>query len=113
MEGDGSLIVRMLDNLIQNSIAHNPGGCRIVVAVRSMENGCEYSVTDNGTGLSAQQLEQFNAAAFPEPSHTASGEVAHGLGLRLVQQIVAAHGASIAYTTSPAVGLCVTVVFAV
>lgn len=102
MQGDRSLISRMLGNLIQNSISHNPDGCHIIVAVHKTPQGFQYSVTDNGSGLSDKQLEQFNAGAFSGPDYEANGETAHGFGLRLVHQIVKAHEGSMAYENSPA-----------
>lgn len=113
MQGDCSLISRMLGNLIQNSISHNPDGCHIIVTVRKVAKGCKFSVTDDGAGLSEKQLEQFNAGIFSEPNYKANGETAHGFGLRLVQQIVKSHAGSITYENIPASGLSVKMFFPV
>lgn len=107
MQGDDSLISRMLGNLIQNSISHKPDGCHIIVTVRKVTNGCEYSVTDDGAGLSKKQLKDFNDGIFSEANYKENGDTAHGFGLRLVQQIIKAHGGSIAYENGLTSGLSV------
>lgn len=113
MQGDYSLLSRMLSNLIQNSISHNPNGCHIIVTVRKVAKGFKYLVTDNGTGISEKQLEQFNAGSFSSTNYKASGETNHGFGLRLVQQIVKAHGGSITYEKVPPSGLSIKIFFTV
>lgn len=111
MQGDDSLISRMLGNLIQNSISHKPDGCHIIVTVRKVTNGCEYSVTDDGAGLSKKQLKDFNDGIFSEANYKENGDTAHGFGLRLVQQIIKAHGGSIAYENGLTSGLSVKIFF--
>ena len=90
MEGDAALLRRMLDNLIRNSIVHNPQGCHISVMIGAEEERCTCMVTDNGVGIDAARLEALNREA--DVSSTQGGE--HGLGLKLVRQIVKAHGGS-------------------
>ena len=43
MEGDPALLARALENLIRNSIRHNPGGCAITVAVVRGAGGCRFT----------------------------------------------------------------------
>lgn len=113
MQGDFSLISRMLNNLIQNSISHNPDGCHIIVTVRKSSKGVEYLVTDNGVGLSKKQLEHFNNGDFLKPNYKANGETDHGFGLQLVQQIVKAHGGNIKYENTLPCGLSINIFFLV
>lgn len=87
MEGDAALLRRMLDNLIRNSIVHNPQGCHISATVGAEEGRCTCTVTDDGVGMDTVQLEALNKAQ--DISSTQGGE--HGLGLKLVRQIVKAH----------------------
>lgn len=111
MQGDSSLISRMLDNLIQNSISHNPDGCHIIITVRKFAKVFKYTIIDNGIGLSKKQLEQFNAGSFSRLNYKANGETDHGFGLHLVQQIVKAHKGSITYENVSPSGLSINISF--
>ena len=107
IEGDAALLRRMLDNLIRNSIVHNPQGCHISVAVGAEEGRCTCTVTDDGVGIDAARLEALNRAA--DVASTQGGE--HGLGLKLVRQIAAAHGGTVQFRQGASHGLEVSIVF--
>ena len=100
-EGDAALLRRMLDNLIRNSIVHNPQGCHISVTVSAEDGRCTCTVTDDGVGMDAARLEALNREA--EVSSTQGGE--HGLGLKLVRQIVKAHGGTVRFRQAVPHGL--------
>ena len=91
----------MLDNLIRNSIVHNPQGCHISVTVSAEDGRCTCTVTDDGVGMDAARLEALNREA--EVSSTQGGE--HGLGLKLVRQIVKAHGGTVQFWLAVPQGL--------
>ena len=101
MEGDTALLRRMLDNLIRNSIVHNPRGCHISVTVGAEDGRCTCTVTDDGVGLDAPRLEALNREA--DVASTQDGE--HGLGLKLVRQIVKAHGGTVQFWQAVPQGL--------
>lgn len=107
MEGDAALLRRMLDNLIRNSIVHNPQGCHISVAVGSEDGRCTCIVTDDGKGLDAVRLDALNRGA--DISSTQGGE--HGLGLKLVKQIIKAHGGTVGFRQAAPQGLEVFIAF--
>lgn len=105
-EGDAALLRRMLDNLIRNSIVHNSQGCHISVKVGAEDGRCACTVTDDGVGMDAARLEALNQEA--DVSSTQGGE--HGLGLKLVWQIVKAHGGTVRFRqVGPhGLGICIT-----
>ena len=107
MEGDAALLRRMLDNLIRNSIVHNPQGCHIFVTVGEEDGRCTCTVTDDGVGMDTVQLEALNKAQ--DISSTQGGE--HGLGLKLVRQIVKAHGGTVWFRQAVPQGLNVFITF--
>lgn len=107
MEGDAALLRRMLENLIRNSIIHNPEGCHISVAVGAEDGRCTCTVTDDGVGMDTVQLEALNQAQ--DISSTQGGE--HGLGLKLVRQIVKAHGGTVQFQQAVPHGLGVSIIF--
>ncbi|MDD4850102.1 MAG: HAMP domain-containing sensor histidine kinase [Gemmiger sp.] len=107
LQGDCFLLERMLRNLIQNSIAHNPAGCSITVGVNRQGSRCAYTVADDGTGIAEGQLKQLNAGQFVQTD--GSDGVKHGWGLYLVYQIVRAHQGEITFANAQPRGLCVTI----
>ena len=107
MEGDAALLRRMLDNLIRNSIIHNPQGCHISVTVGAENGRSTCSVTDDGVGMDAARLEALNKAQ--DISSIQGGE--HGLGLKLVRQIVKAHEGTVRFRQAVPHGLEVLVFF--
>lgn len=106
MEGDAALLRRMLDNLIRNSIVHNPQGCHIAVTVGTEDGRCTCTVTDDGVGMDAARLAALNREA--DVSSTQGGE--HGLGLKLVRQIVKAHSGTVQFRQAGphGLGICIT-----
>lgn len=82
--GDESLLARAFYNLLQNSITHNEGGCRITVS-GSLEAQCVLIViSDDGQGVPEKVLENLD---------TLPG-TAHGFGLPMACRIIRAHGGS-------------------
>ena len=83
LEADRELLTRALDNLLNNSVRHNPGGCDIQVAAE-LENGrFVLTVRDNGAGYPEAVLRNLSGTDDPNAPHI--------LGLHLVQQIATAH----------------------
>lgn len=83
--GNRELLRRMLDNLINNAIVHNPEGCKIMISLQEKKVGwrtkCELTVSDNGQGASKELLRKLQAPLKLERLSE------HGLGLRLVKRI--------------------------
>ena len=128
--GDPDLLRRMLDNLINNSIVHNPQGCHISVQVgmraalreNRQERVCCFTVTDDGRGMPGARLERLNreqggTERGPEeetgydPEQETNRGPEHGLGLRIVGQIVRAHGGTLKFSPVSPHGLCVRACF--
>lgn len=84
LEADEALLTRALDNLLNNSVRHNPSGCCIRVLAEITDDQFVLEVQDDGTG--------YPEAVLRNLSDTCSNSNApHILGLHLVQQIAAAH----------------------
>lgn len=95
---DPGLIRQALLNLLINAQqALGPGG---EIAVRTSSNGqaVHLSVTDNGTGIPPENLDQiFNLYFSTRPGGT-------GLGLPMVKKIVEEHGGSVQVRSEPGKG---------
>lgn len=96
--GDVSLLNRMLQNLIQNSITHNPNGCQITASVRMNDGICSFCVIDTGCGISESYLALLNNDVNIPSSQEETAEGEHGLGLKIVQQIVKVHQGNIQFS---------------
>lgn len=97
IQGDASLLTRMLENLIGNGILHNQNGCNININLSTEKDMCSLLVADDGKGTSNEILEQLNDHSFTTEPYQTSGEASHGIGLRLVCQIVKAHHGTIQF----------------
>ena len=80
---DEALMARLLENLMNNSVRHNPKPVNITVHTRRAGQRFCLTVADDGIGYPAAVLAALNAA---EPAENAP----HILGLYVVQQIAAA-----------------------
>ncbi|SFG92715.1 Signal transduction histidine kinase [Desulfotomaculum arcticum] len=107
IEGDNALLVRMLENLIQNSVSHNPDGCNISITVGADENTCMIKVEDTGSGVSEPLLKKLNQAEISPSTQNEKGEAAHGMGLKLVKQITKVHQGKIIFSNAYPHGLTV------
>lgn len=103
--GDDGLLRRMLDNLIRNSITHNPHGCRISVSVGEENGRCLCTVSDDGIGIKPERLKVLNRGDDITSTQGSDEKNEHGLGLKLVMQIVKAHRGTVSFSGSTPHGL--------
>ena len=87
---DASLLRRVFQNLIANAIKYTPRG-KVIIAARELDDVVECWVSDNGSGISADQLEKV----FDELEGGASEAGGLGLGLAIVKTFVEAHGGKV------------------
>ena len=104
MLGDKALIMRMLNNLIGNSLSHNPGGCRVSAALALKGRALVLRVSDSGSGYSREQLKKLSSK---EPPLTSG----HGLGLTIARQVAAAHRGRVSFSNAPQGGAVCRIVF--
>jgi signal transduction histidine kinase len=102
--GDEPALRRVFQNLVDNAIKYGASGGWVKIAARAANGSVVVSVADRGIGIEpAEQSKIF------EPFYRAAAVVAAqvqgaGLGLSLVQRIVAAHGGSVAVKSAPRSG---------
>lgn len=90
IEADRQLLLRAFRNLIGNSIRHNPQGCRIFVEMSLEEEQLLFTFRDDGKGIPSAVIDILEGRA-EETSKV------HIMGLRIVRQIVQAHGGSLSF----------------
>ena len=91
---DEALLARLLENLMNNSVRHNPKPVNITVHTRRAGERFCLTVADDGIGYPPAVLAALNAV---EPAENAP----HILGLYVVQQIAAAHGGRAVFGQTP------------
>ena len=104
MECDARLISRAVNNLVQNSINHNPQGCTISLQLACSDTTIFLTVADDGVGLSAEKLRELEEKPHYMESTDERLDLRHGLGLLLVRQIVDAHGGTMKMESAPQSG---------
>lgn len=107
IEGDYALLVRMLHNVIGNSMEHNPNGCSIAISVEVNPSACVFVLQDTGCGMEESLVARLNAEPAEQIMQNEQGEIVHGNGLKLVRQIIAAHNGRIHFSNVPPHGLAV------
>ncbi len=101
---DAKLITRAVNNLVQNSIHSNPGGCSIALSLDAGEGQLILTVRDNGVGISAERLEELKQKPHYMESTDERLDLRHGLGLLLVRQIIEVHEGNLAIDSRPGEG---------
>lgn len=99
----------LIDNLIDNAIAHVPRAGTITVGLREMETGeVVLTVDDNGPGVAAANLSRLGERFFRAPGSADGGS---GLGLAIVTRIADVHHARLMFDRSALGGLQVMIRF--
>ncbi len=108
VRGSRELLARAVGNLIDNALRHTPSTGMITVTLTDHDAGATIRVADSGVGMSAQAAARaFDRFWRGDDSRSLPG---HGLGLALVQQIVAAHQGHAAISETPGGGTTVSLV---
>jgi len=105
--GDPVLLHEMLVNLVDNAIKY-AGACRrITVQVRqSASRVCTLTVEDNGPGIAAPEREHVLKRFYRLPCRAVAGS---GLGLSIVNEVVAQHAGRLRLDEAGTGGLRVTI----
>jgi signal transduction histidine kinase len=89
VEGNPSLLARALNNLVENAIKYTSPGGRVTVRIFCQQREVVVSVTDNGLGISEQDLPRVFEKFFRARRH--QDNTGTGLGLAIVKSIVERH----------------------
>lgn len=105
---DRGRIRQVFNNLVSNAVKYSPRGGLIKVAVGAEGGICQVSVTDEGIGMTAEQIEHiFDRFYRADAASTAVHGV--GLGMSIVRHIVQAHQGDIRVVSQPGLGTTVRV----
>ena len=104
--GDRELVEYAVYNLLTNAIKYSPPKTRVEVTARAAGKEVEVSVRDQGMGMNEKELKNLFRRFYRTESAEKSGEVGTGIGLSIVDQIVAHHGGKVRVTSAPGKGSC-------
>jgi PAS domain S-box-containing protein len=94
-ECDPRMIEQVITNLMSNAVKFTPDGGRIMISLRSNGTSSRFVVSDNGLGISEADQERLFSRFFRTYEAESRQIQGSGLGLTIVQAIVAVHGGSI------------------
>lgn len=102
LNGDETLLVRLVTNLLTNAIRYNKPGGKVTIRLVPEEDGCLLSVSDTGIGIHPDNLDKiWNRFFRADPSRSSGGS---GLGLPIAQWIAREHGGFISVQSVPNIG---------
>jgi signal transduction histidine kinase len=94
VEGDMSLLARVLDNLLDNGLRFTSGGGQVTVGLRESPQWVSVEVRDTGCGIAPEDLPYVFDRFFGRKQRDVGSDHA-GLGLAITKRIVELHGGTI------------------
>ncbi|GAA0527246.1 sensor histidine kinase [Saccharopolyspora erythraea] len=95
LDGDRTLLVTALSNLVDNAVSYSPPGSPVSISRRLSGDFVEIAVTDRGIGIAPEHQERVFERFFrvdPARSRATGGT---GLGLAIVKHVAANHGGEV------------------
>jgi signal transduction histidine kinase len=101
---------QVLSNLVVNALRHTPPGGRIFLKAHSLSGNVNITVSDNGSGIPAEDLPFiFDRFWKGDRARTRDGVGGSGLGLAIARELVHAHGGDIEVSSQPGQGTTFTI----
>ena len=111
VDGDPTLIERLVANLVDNAVTHNVAGGDLQISTYTTGGKAVLTVTNTGPVIPPGEIDRLFQPfqrLDPRRAHHTNG---HGLGLSIVQAIAVTHHATITAHPQPDGGLSVSVTF--
>jgi signal transduction histidine kinase len=93
---DADRVREAIDNLVSNAVKYSPIGGAIDLLVGEEDGGILVQVSDQGAGLSPEDISRLFGRFQRLSAKPTAGESSTGLGLSIVKRIVDLHGGRIA-----------------
>ena len=88
---DGTLIVQVLINLLENAVKHSPDDSEIDVQVKKSGQNAVFEVIDNGEGIAEEDFPYLFESYIPNGNRSSDSSRGMGIGLSICMSIVKAH----------------------
>ncbi len=106
---DTKWFTRVLDNLMNNAIKHNPPNTDIVVRILGTDEAVNIQIEDNGIGMDEEAVQNlFNR--YYRGTNTSEKTDGLGLGMSIAKAIVELHDGDIAVASEVGKGTSITIV---
>ncbi len=103
VRGDADRIGQVLSNLLDNARRHTPAGGHVVVRVTASAGQSEISVTDDGDGIPAIDIDHVFDRFYRVDQARDRARGGSGIGLSIARSIAQAHGGDLS-ASSPGAG---------
>jgi signal transduction histidine kinase len=109
IRGDLDALVTALLNLLENAWKYAGEEKEITLRAELAKDSVEFAVQDNGIGLTQSDQRRIFRQFYQADQHLSRRVEGCGLGLSIVEQIVAAHGGAVGVTSQPGQGSTFTI----
>ncbi len=103
---DPDRLTQVLNNLLANALRHTPAQGRVIVAVERSLDGVRVSISDTGSGISAEDLPHVFDRFWRVDESRSRGGGGSGLGLAIARQFIEAMHGQIGVTSEQGAGSC-------
>ncbi|QRP45534.1 cell wall metabolism sensor histidine kinase WalK [Amycolatopsis sp. FDAARGOS 1241] len=104
IEGDRTLLVTALSNLLENAVAYSPPGSPVSISRRLADGMVEIAVTDRGIGIAEDEQQRVFERFYRADKARSRATGGTGLGLAIVKHVAANHGGSVGLWSRPGTG---------
>ena len=109
VQADREALARALWNLLDNAVKYSPQNKTVWVKAACENGRVAISVSDKGLGIAPHERKKIFKKFVRAASAEAAGAKGTGLGLTMVEHIVAAHGGQMHVESEPGVGSTFTI----
>ncbi|WP_110180729.1 ATP-binding protein [Nocardioides solisilvae] len=109
LDGDRAALERLVINLLSNAVKFTPGRGTVALRVTSHSGQAWLTVTDTGMGVAESDQPHVFARFYRTNQANELAIPGSGLGLSIVQAVVAGHGGEVSLASTPGEGTTVTV----
>ncbi|HKS48385.1 MAG TPA: ATP-binding protein [Amycolatopsis sp.] len=104
VEGDRTLLVTALSNLLENAIAYSPAHSPVSISRRLNGGMVEIAVTDRGIGIAEDEQHRVFERFYRADKARSRATGGTGLGLAIVKHVAANHGGEVKLWSRPGIG---------
>ncbi|MET9264824.1 ATP-binding protein [Amycolatopsis sp. NPDC004079] len=104
IEGDRTLLVTALSNLLENAVAYSSPGSPVSISRRLADGMVEIAVTDRGIGIAEDEQQRVFERFYRADKARSRATGGTGLGLAIVKHVAANHGGSVGLWSRPGTG---------